>query len=125
MLDQYQTVPRFSNTFIAEQRDRIDHEEMKEATRLDAVEPATHQAWRNILKLNGEIRHAIQLLRIARENCGKGYRRVELYPGTCPGWFESRPWTPEFLNECGASLLWLLSYRKQAWAALRRAEAIS
>ena len=51
MLDQYAAVPRFSNTFIAEQRDFIDRAEIDQAQQLDAAEPGTHRAWREILKI--------------------------------------------------------------------------
>ena len=34
MLDQYQSVPRFSNSFISEQRDLLDHVEVTEAAAL-------------------------------------------------------------------------------------------
>jgi hypothetical protein len=125
MLDQYTNVPRLSNVFIAEQRYRIDPEEMGRAKRLDAAEPATAKAWREILSINGQLRQAILMLRLARENCGQGYKRVEVHPTAVPGWFESRKWTSEFVNECQANVLWFLADRKAAWATLRRAEAMS
>lgn len=90
MLDTYANVPRYPAVFLAEKRDFIDQQEMQDAIRQDRDEPATHEAWRRILELNGRMRHAIQMLRLARENCGTIAGMARIRPSCVGGrWFQS------------------------------------
>jgi hypothetical protein len=118
MQHQYAEVPRYTNARIAAMRDCIDPVEVMEACAKDALEPATHKAWRNILRINGTSRFAIMEFRAARENLGKGYVRIQIAPGC----FESKNWTQATVDEAAAELARWIKARKVAWGELRFVE---
>jgi hypothetical protein len=72
MLDQYKNVPRFSNVFIAEQRDFIDRNEMAQAIEDDAAEPRAYVAWRRIRNNHSTMRGIIDKIRFCRASIAAG-----------------------------------------------------
>src|SRR5258708_594769 len=72
----YRGVPRYSHTFIAQQADRLDPREIREALERDAKEPETHKAWRRVLGVHSQIRDALENLWFVKQGEGRGHVRI-------------------------------------------------
>lgn len=128
MSRDYSHVSTYTHTFIAEQRDMLDEQEMRAARAADAAEPATDRAWRVILIGHDHIRAQIGEIRRALHDMGCGltsrgilYTRelhVEGYR-----WHDPRP--DVTLNTAQKRLHNCLADMPRRWAALQESEKIA
>jgi hypothetical protein len=121
----YAAVSATGATFIAEQRDTLDAGEMRRARAADAAEPATHVAYRQILKVHGYVRAQLNEIRRARHAQGKplsvrGLAIVDQF--TKSGWIVSRPRFDVYEAEQIQLVASNRAHLKQCWNTLRRAE---
>lgn len=69
-MHKYSSVSRYTQSFIAEQRDILCVEEVRQAARADRKEKETERAWRGVLSAHSMINYQIMMARYALHAMG-------------------------------------------------------
>jgi len=125
MTHRYSAVYRYTHVWVAEQRDTLDDDEMREARAMDAAEPGAHKAWRRIMQRHDHIRYQIGEIRRALYDMGaglspRGKRYIEALHREGMKWYDPKP--DVSLIEAQKRLLSNIATMRGCWDELYKAE---
>ena len=124
-MNRYAHVSPHTRTWLAEQRDTLDSEEMFQAMVADSLEQETDKAWRGVLQAQQMVRFQLNKMRRALYDMGRPLSpraRAIILADLKAGhrWHDPRP--ESTLIQATKHLLGNMALLKQRWAALREAE---